>query len=173
MYYETPEPWEESEPPESIDDEIVTCGDCGQVLQLCLCKGRCLFCFQWKQKCTCRGSRRPWKQEEESRPWLCLECEEPTEYCQCGVIPYKHLIEGILQIDDPKHRKIALEGLISLEYKRRGEKVNPGGSGIDFTQPGSNPIGANAPIGIGKRGSRISKGVGFRGLFKKVRPPCQ
>lgn len=122
-----------------MDDEIVQCGDCGNWLPICRCKGRCQVCLEWKDRCVCKGKPRPGASPGAKKAeWLCFECEEPLDYCQCGTNPYENLLKAALHIKDPRQRKKALKAIVALIAKKQGRKVGQGDP-IDYGAPAKPP----------------------------------
>lgn len=120
--------------PNSDGGEVVECGSCGEFLTLCRCKGRCEVCLEWKEKCKCKGRPRPGRPGARRAEWLCFECEEPLEYCQCNNRVWENLAKGIIGIKDPRKRRKAQKALVALMLRAQQRKVNPGGAPIDYSE---------------------------------------
>lgn len=132
---------EEPEAPEAHSDGIVECEACSELLPLCRCQGRCGVCLQWRLTCKCRGNPKRRGGRNARNEWLCFECDEPVDYCQCTNQVYENLARGLLGIKDPKKRLQAQKALVAIIMKWQRDKINSGGVPIDFSGPGRTPRG--------------------------------
>lgn len=130
---------EDPEAPEALAEGVIECEACSEILILCRCQGRCGVCLQWRLKCKCRGNMRRRGKKNARNEWLCFECDEPLDYCQCANRVYENLARGILGIKDPKKRRRAAAALVALVMKWQQQKINSGGAPIDFSGPGRTP----------------------------------
>lgn len=149
--------------PGSDAGEVIECEACGEFLPLCRCQGRCFVCFKWKTQCVCKGRPRPGRPGARRNEWLCFECEEPLEYCQCNNRVWENLARGLIGIKDPRKRRKAQKALVALLLRMQDKKINPGGAPIDYTEERKPPR-----AGRGKKWPKTSGGTTPRSGTRKT-----